>query len=277
MTYREVLLPLLDGQLSEPAVRVATALAAAGGGRIRTLSMASLASPTPTAWSYCPAELYATIEETALATVRAQSAAAAERFSHEPIEHEGDYSRSFWLTPGEIALQRALYVDIVVLALSRPVLAEQERIAGLLLAGSGRPVVMVPESARSVPAFARISIAWKASRDAARAVHDALPLLQAARSVELVTVADVDREGAANQLIADLRTHLQRKKVETSTIILPRISASIVETLTEYFDTSAPDLVVAGGYTHTRAREQRLGRVAHHLVHHARCPLLLSH
>lgn len=275
MSYRDVLLPMIDGALHDAVVQVASTLAAVAGGRVTTLAIASFASPVPTAWSYCPPGSFATVEQAALATVHAQSSHAAERFAREPVDHEGACARSFWLTPGEAAQQRTIYADIIVVGMSRPPTIDQLRVAGLLLAGAGRPVVLVPENASVGDRFQRISVAWCASRDATRAVHDALPLLQGASEVELVTAGDEDTEGEARHLLTEFRAHLRRHGVETTAACVPREGDDVGIALMRHFDHRAPDLVIAGGYTHTRARH--LGRVSRYLVERLRCPLLLAH
>jgi nucleotide-binding universal stress UspA family protein len=143
---------------------------------------------------------------------------------------------------------------------------------------TGRPALMVPDSAAAAPPFHRLVIAWNASREAARAVHDALPLIQAAKEV-VVLVVDPEDIGIAlgrtpgSGLVQYLALHgvsARLKSVESG-----RRHAG--ETLMAEAKSEKADLLVMGGYGHSKLREALLGGATRTLLAEAALPVLLSH
>lgn len=276
--YREVLVPLVLGDLHEAAILQACALASEHEGHVVALAGTSLAAPIAAAWAYYPAGLYDTLEEAGRATVAEMAEAAGRRLAQAGVPHEVRRSDRFWFTSAEMAALHARYADLTVFGVSRPLDDAQRRVFGGLLAGSGRPVLVVPSTAQAGSGFARVLVAWKSSREASRALHDALPLLQRARDVELLIVEHgADLGPQTDDVDADLVAHLQRHGVEAR---LTRITAGAGvagEAILDHANQAGADLVVAGGYHHSRAREQVFGGVTRHLLEHAPMPVFFSH
>ncbi len=144
------------------------------------------------------------------------------------------------------------------------------------LFSSGRPVLVVPYIQRSGLTLDRVLICWDGSRTAARAIADALPLLQRAKTTEIVTVSD--GSPALNEIPGtDIARHLARHGLN---IELRRLVAGDVDTaniiLSHAADTAA-DLIVMGGYGHSRLREFILGGVTRGLLTSMTVPTLMSH
>jgi nucleotide-binding universal stress UspA family protein len=145
-----------------------------------------------------------------------------------------------------------------------------------LLFGAGRPIVFVPFIQRGGIALDRVMIAWDGSRAAARAVADSLPLLGKAKAVEIVIVAS--KEGKRDQIPgADLGQHLARHglKVDVKRLTSPDIG--VAATLLSYAADSGADLIVMGGYGHSRLREFVLGGVTRGILESMTVPVLMSH
>jgi nucleotide-binding universal stress UspA family protein len=144
------------------------------------------------------------------------------------------------------------------------------------LFNSGRPVLIVPYIQKAGFSLDRVMICWDGSRTAARAVADALPFLTQAKATEIVTVEDGKPD---LKLIpgADIAHHLARHGINVE---LKNIVASDVDTanviLSHAADTSA-DLIVAGGYGHSRWREFVLGGVTRGLLESMTVPTFMSH
>ena len=140
------------------------------------------------------------------------------------------------------------------------------------------PVLVVPYAGRYETVGRRVLIGWSATREAARAVSDAMPLLAAA---EIVTVLTIDaREGtdAHGELPgADISLHLARHgvKAEIERTVSAGIPAGDV-LLSRAADLGA-DLLVIGAYGHSRVRELLLGGVTRSILQSMTLPVLMSH
>ncbi|HEX6979009.1 MAG TPA: universal stress protein [Alphaproteobacteria bacterium] len=144
-----------------------------------------------------------------------------------------------------------------------------------LLLGSGRPILVVPSYGRFPTVGERVLVAWNATREAARALNDALPILKRARTV---TVLSVDPPDAARRIPgADVALHLARHgvKVEATSTYAEDIDVGDV-LLSRAADLGA-DMIVSGGYGHARAREVVFGGVTRHLLAHMTVPVFMSH
>jgi nucleotide-binding universal stress UspA family protein len=175
----------------------------------------------------------------------------------------------------------ARYADLTILGQLDPDRGDSEllrpRPEHVTLA-SGCPVLVVPYAGRYETVGRRVLIGWSATREAARAVSDAMPLLAAA---EIVTVLTIDaREGtdAHGELPgADISLHLARHgvKVEIERTVSAGIPAGDV-LLSRAADLGA-DLLVIGAYGHSRLRELLLGGVTRSILESMTLPVLMSH
>ncbi len=164
--------------------------------------------------------------------------------------------------------------DLTILDLDpRSEILSRETIEAALL-GSGRPVLAVP---RSHPVFAgrRILVAWDGSLRAARAAHEALPLLRAAEAVEIVSVGDAE-DLLTTVPGAEFARHLARHGVAVTVSDLPQ-AGSLAETLRTHAGLIRADLIVMGAYGHSRTREVLFGGVTRSLLNNAPVPLFLAH
>ncbi len=141
---------------------------------------------------------------------------------------------------------------------------------------SGRPVIFVPFIQKGGMKLDRIMVCWDGSRAAARAVADALPFLKKAKQVEIVIVAD--KPGKKDEIPgADLGQHLARHglKVDVKRITSPEID--VTSTILSYAADSSADMIVMGGYGHSRLREFVLGGATRGLLEAMTVPVLMSH
>jgi len=141
---------------------------------------------------------------------------------------------------------------------------------------SGRPVIFVPFIQKGGMKLDRIMVCWDGSRAATRAIADALPLLQKAKQVEIVIVSD--KPGKKDEIPgADLGQHLARHglKVDVKRITSPEID--VPSTILSYAADSSADMIVMGGYGHSRLREFVLGGATRGLLESMTVPVLMSH
>ncbi|MGU3467252.1 universal stress protein [Methylobacterium sp. C33D] len=136
---------------------------------------------------------------------------------------------------------------------------------------AGRPVLVTPLDLDDLPLKCAV-IAWKDTREARRAVADALPLLREAERVLLLTVASAKAETNAGAAEAYLKSHDVRcERVELSE------TTNVVEAVIRLVRDEAADLVVAGAYGHSKMRELVFGSLTHELLTTLRTPCLYSH
>jgi len=173
---------------------------------------------------------------------------------------------------GEIARN----YDLSVIAQGQPEddLAETLTIETTLF-GSGRPVLVVPYIQASGLKLDRVMVCWDGSRSAARAVGDALPLLKRAGRIDVVTVEAQERRNELRG--AQIAEHLARHKlnVELRPVVAPDSAASDV--ILSHAADNSTDLIVMGGYGHSRLREFVLGGVTRGMLGSMTVPVLMSH
>jgi nucleotide-binding universal stress UspA family protein len=141
---------------------------------------------------------------------------------------------------------------------------------------SGRQVLVVPYAGRFPRVGRNVVIAWKAGRESARAVFDALPLLQGAENVHILEIKGRSDESGISpdtSIAASLARHGIKPTIRTS--VAPDISVGD-EILSRLSDLDA-DLLVMGAYGHSRMRELVFGGATRHIFGHMTVPTLFSH
>ena len=147
-----------------------------------------------------------------------------------------------------------------------------------VLMASGRPGLIVPAIGPRATLGECILVAWNASREAARAVNDALPLLKLAKSVTVLTVnPEQDGMEVPREPGADIALHLARHdvKVEAERAIARDISVG--EAILAEVGDNAHDMVVMGAYGHSRLQEFVLGGATREMLRVMTVPVLMSH
>jgi nucleotide-binding universal stress UspA family protein len=176
-----------------------------------------------------------------------------------------------------IALARA--ADLIVIGQTDP----QARPAPTwrpdeVVVACGRPVLMVPYVGNYARVGHRVLVAWDGSREAARALNDALPLISAAEAVTLMSVRsrikDLNRTPQSTERIV---RHLARHGITARIEERLQYGASVSDVLLSSTVDLAVDMIVAGAYHHSPLREALTGGVSRELFHHMTVPVLMSH
>ncbi|MGY4513474.1 universal stress protein [Bradyrhizobium sp. USDA 3650] len=189
-------------------------------------------------------------------------------------------SRSAKVPPDQIAsvlAEHGRFSDLT-LAPVKPHDSRIEHIIETLLFESGRPVLLCPEQHvdKLRPEFENVMIAWDHSARAARAVGDALPILQAAALVRVVTVAD-DKSDAIVQSGTALVDHLREHGVYASFETTTGSGSSIGKVLGSWANSHAIDAIVMGAYHHSRLNEIVWGGVTKTVIGEPPCWVMLSY
>jgi nucleotide-binding universal stress UspA family protein len=179
--------------------------------------------------------------------------------------------------PGDALAQVARSADLIVAGGRKNASGDVYHYAdvGKLVLTAGVPVLVAPPHGGRFRGDA-VVVAWKDSREARRAVADSLPLLRAA---EIVLVVEVCRKADAED--AEVRTnavadHLRRHDIEVASKVVVSANDPAFEILGSARSIGA-DLIVTGGYGHSRLGEWVFGGVTRELLRQPECFLLMSH
>lgn len=176
----------------------------------------------------------------------------------------------------EIAADHARLVDIAVAGVCDEGLLSERIVAEALIFQSGRPVIVVPVDHGTGFRAERIVVAWDFSKVAARALSDALPLLRRASEVTLVSFGD-DKDFASSVSADDVMAALLRRGVEANFRQLESGGRDIGEAINAAAAESQADLLVMGGFGHSRFRDFVLGGATRTILTAPRLPSLISH
>ena len=150
--------------------------------------------------------------------------------------------------------------------------------AEAIIFGSGHPTLVLPHTRKRAGAFTLdvVAVAWDFSRPAARAVADALPLLQKAKKVHVLTVAN-EKVIESRRPTAEFAKYLGRHDVD---VVLDTVDAAdrrIGDILESYVTSCNADMLVMGAYGHSRIREFILGGATKSMLSRPPLPIFLSH
>jgi nucleotide-binding universal stress UspA family protein len=144
------------------------------------------------------------------------------------------------------------------------------------LFGSGRPVIVVPYIQRGGLKLDRVLICWDGSRPAARAIADAMPFLIRAAAIDVVIVAS-GREKGDEIPGVDMGEHLARHALKVEVKRIVSTDLDVPNTILSYAADSGADLIVMGGFGHSRLREFVLGGATRGILASMTVPALMSH
>jgi nucleotide-binding universal stress UspA family protein len=174
----------------------------------------------------------------------------------------------------DVAAMQARYFDLCLLGWAQGNQTARST-AEAILFGSGRPIVLLPDDV-DVGALGHIVIAWDGSRVAARAVADAQPFLARASKITVVTVTDEKRlpgQDIGERLAQGLRT----RGLAAEAVSMQAAGRSIGTTLQQHSLKIGGNLLVMGGYGHSRVRDFVLGGATEGILANLQLPVLLSH
>lgn len=156
--------------------------------------------------------------------------------------------------------------------------ADRTSVADQVILEGGRPVLIIPPHT-ALPAIGnQVVVAWNATKEAARAIHDALPILARAKAVTVVSVNPETSDEAHGEIPgADIAAHLSRHGVNTEAQSLRIDHQETGSGLLEWASEQRADLLVMGAYGHTRWRELVLGGVTAHVLRNTGIPVFMSH
>jgi nucleotide-binding universal stress UspA family protein len=181
----------------------------------------------------------------------------------------------------ESVAKHAHYADLVIVGQNdpdHPAASGESDVPEIAILESGRPVLVVPYFGEIRPIGRTVLVGWKSGRESARAINDAFPLLSRANSV---TVLTIDPEGGISgegkEPASDICAHLARHGITATAAYALTAGVGEGDVLLNQVSDLGVDLLVAGGYGHSRAREFILGGATRSLLATMTVPVLFSH
>lgn len=142
----------------------------------------------------------------------------------------------------------------------------------------GRPVLVVPNAGDVSPAPKKVTLAWNARREATRAAFDAMPVLAAAKSVDVVWINPRVGSAAAGDVPgAELASALARHGVSAETVAISASELTAAGAILQSARERGSDLIVMGAYGHSRFREFVLGGATREILRTMTLPVMFSH
>ncbi|HEY4738529.1 MAG TPA: universal stress protein [Xanthobacteraceae bacterium] len=266
MTFSSIMVHLDLEVAKDPCLRVALSLADTFDAKLIGIAAAN-AEP-----SYYPGEVFdeGSLEQL-YSDITKRLAQAEDRFRSASSPRTIEW-RSAIAPPTEYVSGEARAADLLVVGAQRNGLGNLD--PGDLVMQVGRPVLVVPPQVKSLE-LKLAMVCWKDTREARRAVSDALPLLQKTQQVAVVEVIpDESGRDAAHGRVDDVIAWLKRHGIEAFARVFQCPERDDpMEKLFQY----GADLIVAGAYGHTRLREWVFGGFTHDLVHRSPVCALLVH
>jgi nucleotide-binding universal stress UspA family protein len=177
--------------------------------------------------------------------------------------------------PDEFVAAEARAADLLIVGQISAAAYRSLEVASLLLK-AGRPVLVVPKDVATL-AIRRVVVAWKDTREARRAIRDALPLLSLAESVFLVEVCAWGAEANAMPRLKDVGRFLAQHQISNVTERVLPDEPIAGDVLLRFVQEQSADLIVAGAYGHSRLGEWIFGGVTRALLTRSPACCLFSH
>lgn len=275
MSIRDILLPLVgaSSRTTMQAIEKCVMLARGLDARVTALAIETEDNAPPSVADVLGATEIVQTAPTAHALLT-DFAVAATRFS---LRNEQKLQRVKQASVLDVVAAQAQLNDMSI-ALVKSADSFSEKLVERLLFETGRPVLMCPEERIDAldTSFNDIAIAWDHTAPAARALGDALPLLRRASRLRILTATDKASEAQLASGAA-LERHLAEHGLTATFETVEVAGSSIGKVLGEYVEDNAIDLLVMGGFGHSRLNEHLWGGVTSTVINQPPCWVMLSH
>lgn len=264
------------------ALNAAIDLATDLGAHLLVLEIVNLPVPATGAWGFMPDAAMNDVYQRLRGKAEDNAARLRAKLEPEPLSSEVRAVEALFVEPYRMAADCARAADLVVVAGGGADNGEAKithaYFASLLLE-SGRPVLVVPPHCDVALPPRHVVVGWRPSREATRALHDGLPLLLSAETVDVVMVEPAGAEPDEEEDLPgmDVVAHLARHGIAANRVVREPLGRSVGSVLLEHAQQSQAQLIIAGGYGHSRLREWAMGGVTRELLNNATLPVLYSH
>ena len=273
MSYATLLVYINADHVSKPLVGVAAGLADKFSAKLIGLSALAVIPPFV-------AEGVVIVDnasEADIALMEATLGEAGDKFRAAAGSGRQTEWRSFVEFPTETLISEARCADLIVVERNKASW-DIHRVAdnGSAILGAGRPFLVVPTAVKSLTAD-HVLVGWKDTREARRAVQDALPFLHEAKRVTIVELCEKDQIETARGRVDDVADYLARHRIKTEVRVEMQLRASGADQIVGLASDEGADLLVTGAYGHSRLNEWVFGGMTRDLLMSSPICCLMSH
>jgi nucleotide-binding universal stress UspA family protein len=276
---KDLLIAITHNRGDDAALAAGIVLAESHDAHIAALVCVPLTIPITFEWSAIPAELYTRVQDAERERGNSVAKRVRDALSRSSAKHEVRVVESQLMPPASVAALHARHADLAIVSgVSDETAGWADSMFLDLLMESGRAVFVVPPQYLMKAPPRHVVVAWQPTREAARALHESLPLLRQAETVDVLVVDPVVGENRhGEEPGADIATHLARHGLRVRLVSRSRMGETAATVIVRQAMETGAELVVAGGYSHTRMREMVIGGVTRSLLEMCPVPVLLSH
>jgi nucleotide-binding universal stress UspA family protein len=274
---KDLFFPVTGASSDDATLAVAEQIAKLYGARLIISVPAAVPTALAAPWGFAPGPVLAEVLEEVEIHATNRAEALRQRMAKSEVVSDVRVDRTRLFDPPEALTIQARYADLSVIAQPR---GDDASIAhaffNTFLFESGRPVMVVPANAPS-RRFHKLMLAWKPTREATRAIHDALALFEPREVEVLVVDPEIGDFAHGDEPGADIAAHLADRGLKVNVTRRSSGTMSVATTVRLHAAEVGADLLVAGGYGHTRMREWVLGGATRDLLESLELPVLFSH
>ena len=278
MSFKDLLVVVDDSSSAAERIDVAGRLASAFGAHLTGLHVTDSPALRPSVLAQFPSEVL-----DILVNVGREEADKARALFESRVHGWGAGVAVEWRAvegdSGEVVALHARYADLAVIGQTDPDdPGAPSDLPERVIMGGGRPVLVVPYAGSFKTVGQKVIVAWNAGREATRAVNDALPVLERAASVRVVSINPHGGPGGHGPVAgADISLHLARHGVRVEASTIHAEDVRVDDLLLSQAADSGADLIVMGAYGHSRLGEFVLGGATRHILRQITVPVLMSH
>lgn len=275
MAFKDILVHVDNSARCKARLELAASLAQAHDAHLIALNVRS----RPNLPNFIRSQYGAQIEQVR-EKFNAESAKEA-RALFDTIQSPAGVTKEWRDVDGQVETMVALsarYADITIVGQAEGGEEGERPLADAIVLDVGRPVLVVPNSGTFTSVGKRVVVAWNGSREATRAVHDALPLLIGADVVHVIAInPSGGMAGHGDIPGADICLHLCRHGVNAVCEHIQSEDLNVGQVMLNRAADESADLIVMGAYGRSRLRELVLGGATRHLLQHMTVPVLMAH
>ena len=280
MTYRTILVHLGDSNRFETTLDAAIQLAEAHQAHLIGIHVMPPVRVYAGVEAYVPAEIIKAQQDQHRETADAIGDAFEAAIQKAGVTGEWRVSDILGKSPASEIVSHGRRADLIILPQADP----DESFPGpsswseQIMLEAGRPVLIVPYIGTTREIGNNVIVAWNASRESSRAVFDALPILKKAEKVEIMWAnPPAETDGELALAGSEIANALARHDIKVTAAHGINHDVSVGDELLSRASDSSADLIVMGGYGHSRFREMILGGVTRLMMQSMTVPILMSH
>lgn len=277
---KDIFVPMLGSASDDAALSSAIDLAAVHGAQISALITVEIPLPFFSEVGFVAGEVNAKTYNMARESAEALAEKTRQRLADAGLSPDVRIIDTSAASRGKIIAEQARYSDLTIMGGRDS--AATTTVATVtfesLLMQSGRPVIVVPVGVPLIAKPKRVVMAWQPSREATRAVHDAMPLLGPGTQLDLLIIEPEKMEQQEGERPGSrIAEKLTRSGLPVRIVAQPKDGRSEGENLLHYMDQTDADLLVMGGYGHSRMRELILGGTTRTVLDGLTRPVFFEH